>query len=399
MASHAPEIRVNPGVLKWARETIGFDIPKAAKKIAVKPELVREWEEHEQEIPITRLRKVANAYKRSLALFLLPAAPAVAAFPPDFRTLDSTKTDELSPETRLAVRKAQRNREFFVELLESLGQKRQRIDLSFSLDDNPSELAARFRKRIGIELKTQSEWQDKSAALKAWIGVVESHGILVFQMSLPLAELRAFCLRDHSLPPAVVLNTKDDPHGRIFSLFHEISHLLIKQSDIDQLTQRKGEVEAHKIVEWFANNFAGSFLVPEDSLLANPFAKRYLESKSDYDLQRLKGQYKVSGEVILRRFLNLGFITQKEYRTKKAEIDRDMENYREKLAKKNKDKKGFRSVSMESFQRAGVLLTSKAFSAMAEGKVTGSEVARFYEVKQKQVAKIKGLLERRTGQK
>lgn len=399
MASHAPEIKVNPGLLKWARETIGFDIPKAAKKIAVKPELVQDWEEHEREISITRLRKVANAYKRSLALFLLPAAPAIAAFPPDFRTLDSTKTDTLSSGTRLAVRKAQRNREFFVELLDSLGQKRQRIDLSFSIDDNPSELAAHFRKRIGIELKTQAGWDDKSAALKTWIAAVESQGILVFQMSLPLTELRAFCLRDHSLPPAVVLNTKDDAHGRIFSLFHEVSHLLIKQSEIDQLTQRKGEVEAHKIVEWFANNFAGSFLVPEDSLLSNPYAKRYLETKSDYDLQRLKGQYKVSGEVILRRFLNLNLITQKEYREKKAAMDLEIEQYRERQEKKNKEKKGFRSVSMESFQRAGVLLTSKAFNAMAEGKVTGTEVARFYEVKQKQIGKIKGLLDRRTGEK
>jgi len=395
MGIRTPEIKVKPDVLKWAREAMGFDVPTAAKKLSIKPTLVSDWEQKEQPISIARLRKVANVYKRSLAVFLLPNAPHVATFPPDFRTLDSVKTDTLSPETRLAIRKAQRNREFFIELLESLNQKYKRADVSFSLEDSPSDLAAKFRKKVGVELKTQFGWDDKAAALKEWISVVESLGILVFQMPMPIKELRAFCLRDRSLPLAVVLNTKDDPHGRIFSLLHEVSHLLIKQSDIDRLTARKGEAEGHKIVEWFANSFAGSFLVPEISLLEDRYAKRYLETKSDGDLARLRGLYKVSPEVILRRFLELGRITEKEYREKKILLEQEMDRYRERQEKKNKEKGGFRNVSMESFQRAGPLLTGKTFTAMNEGRIAGADVARFYEIKQTHIAKIKTILDKR----
>ncbi len=254
----APEVKISPSVLKWARETLGLDIPTAAKKISVRPEVVLKWEQNEQEISIPKLRKIANAYKRSLGLFLLPTPPAVTLFPPDFRTLDSTKADELSPEARLAVRKAQRNREFFIELLESLDQKYQKIDIDFSLEKNPLGLAEQFRERLNISLEEQFGWDDKNEALKKWISAVEKIGVLVFQMPLPMKELRAFCLRDGALPPAVVLNTKDDPHGRIFSLFHEISHLFINQGDIDHLIEEKGEEGAHKILEWFANGFAGS---------------------------------------------------------------------------------------------------------------------------------------------
>lgn len=387
-----PEIKIKPDILKWARETIGFDVPTAAKKISVKPEVVLEWEQTEQEISIPRLRKIANTYKRSLGLFLLPSAPKVSAFPPDFRTLDSTKADTLSPETRIAIRKAQKNREFFVEILESLDQKQTPINLSFSLNDNPVKLANKFRSHLNINFETQAKWENKSEALKIWIDAVENFGILVFQMTLPIKELRAFCLRDHHLPPAVVLNTKDDIHARIFSLFHEVSHLLIKQSEIDQLTLKKGEKEAHKIVEWFANNFAGSFLVPEESLLNNPFAKKYLEGKSDYDLRRLKGQYKVSTEVILRRFLNIGSITEKEYKEKKAILDKEIEQYRKNQEQKKKEKAGFRSVSRESFQRAGVLLTNKTFTAIDKGKITNYDVSRFFEIKQSHISKIRNLL-------
>lgn len=396
MASHTPEIKISPSVLKWARETIGFDVPTAAKKISVKPAVVQSWEENESDISIAKLRKIANAYKRSLALFLLPIAPVAPAFPPDFRTLDSTKTETLSPATRLSVRKAQRNREFYVELLETLDQKRQEINLSFSLDDNPVELANQFRRRIGISVETQFAWDDKNTALRNWVAALENFGVLVFQMSLPLEELRAFCLRDHTLPPAVVLNTKDDQHGRIFSLFHEVSHLLIKQSDIDVLINRKGEADGHKIVEWFANSFAGSFIVPQESLMENRYAKQYLSTKSDSALQWLRSQYKVSAEVILRRFLDLGAISEKEYREKKASLDREIKDYRERQKKKSKKKGGFRSVSMESFQRAGVLVTSKTFDAMERGKISSSDVARFYEINQKHIPRIRGILDRRS---
>ncbi len=395
MGARTPEITVNPDLLRWARETIGFDVKTAAKKVAVEPAVIREWEKEASSISIAKLRKIANAYKRSLALFFLSQVPAVPAFPPDFRTLDSTKTDDLSPEVRLAVRRAQRNREFYVELQEAFGEKWASLNFSFSLEEDAGNLAAQLRERIGIDTATQFAWQDKSEALKRWVNAVERLGILVFQMSLPLGEMRAFCLRDHSLPPAIVLNTKDDQHGRIFSLMHEMSHILLKQEDIEKIKIKRGEQEAHKSIEGFANSFAGSFLVPADSLLQNQYAKEYLSSKSDNSFQRLKGQYKVSGEVILRRFLDLAQITEREYQEKRNVINREIEQYREREQAKKRDKKGFRSVSMESFQRAGALLTAHTFKAIEQGKISEADAARFYEIKQQHISKIKKLSELR----
>lgn len=393
MPSISPQLKVNPEILRWARETIGYDLSVASKKISVKPEVLKNWERTESAISIPRLRNIANVYKRSLGLFLLADVPRIAAFPPDFRTLDSTRTEGLSPDVRLAIRKAERNREFYVELNEVLEEEVPNISKIFSLLENPEELAADFREYINVSLGDQAKWGDKGEALKGWISSIENIGILVFQMPMPISELRAFCLRGNSLPPAIVLNTKDDIHGRIFSLFHELSHLLIRSEDLEELNLKEGISGAHRYVEAFANQFSGNFLVPTDSLLSNPFTENYLASKSEYSFQRLKGIYKVSGEVILRRLLDLGKISNGEYKERVKEIRKKVEEYKKKQEAKRKDKSGFKNVSLESFQRSGPLLASKAFTAGEQGKISTADIASFYEIKQSHLKKIKGYLD------
>lgn len=401
MSLKTPEINIKPEILRWARESIGLDLEAAAKRISVKTETLVNWEQKESNVSLPKLRKLANVYKRSMALFLLPQVPNVPLFPPDFRTLDSLKTDKLSEAARLSIRKAERNREFFVELQKTLELGVKYPKPFLSLDQRPEDAASQFRKEVKVTFAIQIEWPDKVAALRNWINIVEGFGVLVFQMPLPVREFRAFCIRgNNSLPPVIVLNTKDDPHGRIFSLIHEVSHLLIKQESIDHLIKNRGEVGAHKFVESFANEFAGSFLVPAENLLQNKYTAQYLENESDYAFQKLKSQFKVSGHVILRRLLNLNKINQNRYDAQVKILDEELEKYRQKVeAKKIEQKKlgknGFKNVGMESFQKAGQLLTGQIFNAVSQGKISAAEVARFYEIKQKHISKIKTLFEGR----
>ncbi|KAF5429256.1 putative translation factor [Candidatus Methanomarinus sp.] len=51
---------INPDLLTWARQTIGMDIERSAKKIAVKKELLKQWESGEKKPTINQLRKIAN---------------------------------------------------------------------------------------------------------------------------------------------------------------------------------------------------------------------------------------------------------------------------------------------------------------------------------------------------
>jgi transcriptional regulator with XRE-family HTH domain len=83
--SHAIEIRVNPAVLKWARETSGATIEEAAKRLRVPLSAFSRWESQEATLTLTQARTLASYFKRPLAAFLLPEPPWEPSPPHDFR--------------------------------------------------------------------------------------------------------------------------------------------------------------------------------------------------------------------------------------------------------------------------------------------------------------------------
>src|SRR6266550_3190395 len=93
-------ISVKRELLQWARNTAGFTLEEAARKIGVKPARLAAWEAGESAPTAQQLRSAANAYKRPLGAFFLPAAPKEPAPPHDFRRLYG---DEPPAPTRLMI--------------------------------------------------------------------------------------------------------------------------------------------------------------------------------------------------------------------------------------------------------------------------------------------------------
>lgn len=78
---------LNPELLVWARNTAGLTLEAAAKKLGVKPSRLTEWEANRLRPTVAQLRKAANVYKRPLAVFFRPQAPAQPQPLHDFRRL------------------------------------------------------------------------------------------------------------------------------------------------------------------------------------------------------------------------------------------------------------------------------------------------------------------------
>lgn len=379
-------VKVSSGILTWARESLGISLEDAVQKSRVAVSELKLIENGEKAVSLSQLKRFANLYKRPLATFFLPAVPVKELVSPDFRTLDSVESNTLSKEVRLAIRRANRNRKILKEISEELGEEVTKFSLVCSITDDPELVASRIRQELKVTLQQQREWGDKSRVLKHWIAQLEDLGVIVSQISLPVEEMRGFCLKGHGLAPAIVINKKDDEHGRIFTLWHEFAHLLVKDDK---------EI-GHKKLEQFANHFAGAFLVPSNDFLSEPHLQRFLEAKSDYYLQRLAGLFSVSKEVILRRLLILNKISEEYYLEKRKEIARhnaELEK-RRKAKEREKEKKGFSQPGRDAFQAVGHNLAKKVFDAQSRGKITQSDVAGVFEVKTKHFSKIKESLNR-----
>lgn len=389
------QILVRKAVITWAREAIGFSVSIAAEKTKIKRSLLERWEAEDSEIPIPDIKKLAKAYKLPLTFFYLKNPPQKDIVPPDFRTLDSVKIETLSVEARMAIRRAQRNRKFFAQISRKEDLLRNKA-LTFSFGSGIEKLVPLCREFLGVTLDTQIKWLDENFALNDWIDAIEKQSIPVFQMELPLKEFRGFCLRGNSLPPVIVVNSRDAASGRIFTLIHELYHLLLEQKDIDLLERTKGIEGAHKLVEMKANEFAGSFLVPNEHFLENPITKLYLKTGNDECITRLRNIYKVSSEVIYRRLLFFNYISQKDYE-RKIEVLKNSYEQRKTQEKEKREKENrpfmrnyYRDVVTK---RTGYALGNTAFSAVSEGKITTYELVSFLDVKLSSLNKVQGYIE------
>ena len=174
---------INPDLLIWARKTVGLDIEKSAKKISIKPDLLEQWESGEKKPTINQLRKIANLYKRSFAVFFLPNPPSIPSIPMDFRLLPENLNRELSYETLIDIRVSIRKREIALDLANSINRETEPSFSTATLKNDPEKLAQRERDFFKIDVQTQFNQKDKYAALRLWKNALEDKKILIFQSS------------------------------------------------------------------------------------------------------------------------------------------------------------------------------------------------------------------------
>lgn len=143
--------------------------------------------------------------------------------------------------------------------------------------------------------------------------------MLVFHVNnVEVEHMRGFSVGQHPFP-IVAINGKDSPRGRIFTLFHELTHIILHHTGVCNLHEK--EDNPHNELEVFCNQVAGELLVPTEALLNHELvASRYsADAWRDEELNRLANQFMVSQEVILRRLLTLEKTTESFYNLKLKE--------------------------------------------------------------------------------
>lgn len=326
-------IPVNPETLKWARESINMPIEEAASRMKKDEEVLQEWEEGVSFPTYVQLEKLAyEVYKRPIAVFFFPEPPEEVGPRTSFRTLPDSKIDGLPSRFLRLFRRAQAMQTNLEELNDGVNPTSRCIfkDLRIDPRDNSHSIARQVRAYLGVDLQTQMGWKDVDTALKEWRRTVESNGIFVFKDAFRLNDVSGFCLYSDEFPIVYINNSM--PAGRqIFTLFHELAHLLFRTGGIDTndttfLRQVRGD---NKRVEVLCNRFVGEFLVPE-----RDFVQRIGAAEIDSQvIGQLAARYKVSWEVILRKCLDKGLIDQRQYDAgreeakERAHVQRGRGNY------------------------------------------------------------------------
>ena len=317
-----PRALVKGSVLRWARESLNLTIEAAAKRLKLGPDVLRAWEAEQQAPSVPQLRKLADAYKRPLIVFYLPEPPKGFDAMRDFRRAVPEQARRPSPQLALEIRRMHELRDAAQDLAASIGEPIPRWEVGATLGSDPAAAARTARDRLGIPVEQQRKWRDSYKALRAWRDALEAAGTLVFQLrGIESDEARGFSIAAEVLP-AIAINGKDAPNGRIFTLMHELGHLVLhadgRCGDIldDEGSDERGRIEA------FCNAFAAELLLPRQALLEHSVLREHGRSPrwSLAELETLARDFSVSEEVVVRRLLELGRASEAFYREQRARL-------------------------------------------------------------------------------
>jgi transcriptional regulator with XRE-family HTH domain len=221
------QAKVKPEILAWARESAHLSLDQAAAKLKMEADALAAIESGATAVTIAQLRKIGELYKRPLAVFFLPEPPRTFDAQREFRRFAGTEPEQLSPQLMLAIRNASYQREHAIELSELLGEQASPLLEKLHPQIERETGGQLIRESLGLDWQQQLDWPNPHAALNGWRTAIEARGVLVFQASgIPLDEMRGTCIPDQPFP-TILLNSKDAPHGRIFTLVHEYAHILL----------------------------------------------------------------------------------------------------------------------------------------------------------------------------
>src|SRR5262249_9997378 len=249
-----PSMPVNGSVLTWARRQAALKQEDAAHRLGVKQSRLAAWESGAAKPTLAQVRALAQIYRRTPAFFLLPEPPSSeVVHPPDFR---GRQSEELTSDLAREINKALARRDFLLNLSADRGSPS--LPYLRDLVSNPVDAATFVRQLIGITLEGRFAFRGPGRALRAWIDGLEGLGILVFQMSgIGTSECLGLSIYKDELP-VVVLNGADELAGRIFTLIHELAHLLTRSGGVCTVWDNSRE-------ESGCNRFAAELLMPADA--------------------------------------------------------------------------------------------------------------------------------------
>lgn len=371
-------------MVEWGRTTAGLDVHRAAKKIGVKPATLSSWEAGAVRPTIPQLRRLAAAYKRPMAAFYMPAPPRHFTVVKDHRRLPGDAGVAYSSALLFALRTATYRRDVALDL--EPDAERSPLVGGHTIDERPEALAAQIRDVLGVSLAEQHAWNDEYAALNGWKNALEALGVLVFHFTdVEVKEVRGFSLSEPVLP-VIGLNGSDSVNGRIFTLIHELGHLLLGDGgscDLGDYTQ----VSSPEVpVEVLCNAFAGALLVPRPALLADAAVNKATSATawSQPDLERLARQFRISREVVLRRLLAVGRTDEHFYGAwREAALA---------LPARDKASTGRPSVAVMTVRDVGKPFARLVLDAYHADAITGSDVSEYLGVRLKHLPAIEARL-------
>jgi Zn-dependent peptidase ImmA (M78 family)/transcriptional regulator with XRE-family HTH domain len=281
----------NPNILREALQARRLSSRQLSRRIGIDPAVLDRELRRDPEPKQELLKSLARELALPPFAFYMRHLPALEEAIPDFRS-PKAEISAKSRETIEAIR---------------LGESIQKSIIGFgaagatglpkftaTTDEDIDRFALRAREHFSITLTDQQEAKDARAFYSTVRRKIEEKGILVIQDTFPREDGSGFCLAHHS-HPLIVINTLQQTRARrLFTLVHELAHVLMEKTGISDPFVRANAIERR------CNRFAGSFLVPKSYASVLLGSSVTMDPNVD-DVRWAAGKLKISQEATVLR--------------------------------------------------------------------------------------------------
>lgn len=389
--------------LKWAREMAGFSEEDATEKISFLKEkrkkgenavtILREWETGQMKPFLVVAREMAKIYDRSLSFLYLPielARENENDEPLKLKDFRRSGAKQLTPNTIKFLREVKRKQEWASAWLKDNGFPKSDLVGKFSDFSNKMDVE---QEKECVKYIFDRFFGNKKRRLtfESWISRIEEKSeIIIMQSRLHPAykvgdEFSGCAIKD-DYAPVIALNYSEREERKLFTLMHELAHLLIGKDGVSKIEFRT-EYDQQDKVEAYCNRIAAQVLMPEEA-----FEQKWNEESGN--IKEVAKFFRVSLSATVIRAHRLGSLSKAETNSKlklfrriREENERKIQKEKEKRRKEEKLKKGkkknnFRDYPhLNAIERAGDKLTKEILTAYNDGEITSSEVSRLLNVK------------------
>jgi len=304
-------VAVNPELLQWACERSGI----AQEDLAARFKKLPEWESGETQPTLKQVEAFARAVHVPVGYLFLSQPPEEPVPIPDFRTFAGQEVTRPSPNLLETIYTCQERQSWYRDFIRVAREPELAFIGSATVETPPETVAARMRETLGFDLAARRECPTWTDALRLFIRQADEAGVLVMvsgvvmsnnRRPLDPAEFRGFALSD-PLAPLIFINGADTKAAQMFTLAHELAHLWLGASALSNLgaAPRPG----FRREEVWCNAVAAELLVPLAALRTDLQADEPLPDA----LSRLARIFKVSTLVILRRLLDVKWLSRERF--------------------------------------------------------------------------------------
>ena len=302
---------INSKILKWAREETPFSIEDVSIRLKnIDIETIKKWENGEEPISITNAKKLANLYDVPFASFYLSDIPEKQ--PNNYidrRTLSDYMDKEISYELWKEIRYLNSCRENALELLnndENIS-KIPRLNSRVNID----EIAQVRRKDFNIDTPFKNKTQYKNKPFTFYREKLEKYGILILQINnVPVREIRGLSL-SYDILPIIGINKTDTERAKVFTLFHELAHIVRRTSALCSVKFDERSDNEEKTCD----KIASEVLVPKSTML-NIMKNNKERILDDEFIKEISDKFGVSTFVIVKKLYDLNIISYEDYSRK-----------------------------------------------------------------------------------